>query len=68
MAPACRASPTGRLLFLMHLVSEMRDPEKAGDRDRIVHDGSPLFRAGSGESSVQRWVLYDAYAEPSSPQ
>jgi type I restriction enzyme M protein len=49
----------GQLLFLMHLMSKMRDPENGGTRIAIVHNGSPLFTgaAGSGESNIRRYIL-----------
>ena len=55
----------GQLLFLMHLISKMRDPEKDGSRIAIVHNGSPLFTggAGSGESNIRRWILENDWLE-----
>jgi type I restriction enzyme M protein len=49
----------GSLLFLMHLVSKMREPEKGGGRIAIVLNGSPLFTggAGSGESEIRKWII-----------
>lgn len=60
----------GSLLFLMHLVSKLREP-KPGDenavagRGAIVLNGSPLFTggAGSGESSIRKWILESDYLE-----
>lgn len=48
----------GQLLFLLHMVSKMRDDE-TGSRIGIVMNGSPLFTggAGSGESEIRRWIL-----------
>lgn len=48
----------GSLLFLMHMLSKMKQKE-AGSRLAIVFNGSPLFTgsAGSGESEIRRWVL-----------
>lgn len=55
----------GQLLFLMHLLSKMRDPGKDGGRVAIVHNGSPLFTggAGSGENNIRRWVLENDWLE-----
>jgi len=55
----------GQLLFLMHLLSKMREPDKDGSRIAIVHNGSPLFTggAGSGESSIRRWILENDWLE-----
>ncbi|MCD4654500.1 type I restriction-modification system subunit M [bacterium] len=54
----------GSLLFLMHLISKMRDfdpndPNKSGGRIGIILNGSPLFTggAGSGESEIRRHIL-----------
>jgi len=55
----------GSLLFLMHLISKMRDSDKVdgsvsnGGRIGIILNGSPLFTggAGSGESEIRRYIL-----------
>ncbi|HBC18919.1 MAG TPA: restriction endonuclease subunit M, partial [Alcanivorax sp.] len=49
----------GSLLFLMHLVSKMRDPREGGSRIGIILNCSPLFTggAGSGESEIRRYLL-----------
>ena len=54
----------GSLLFLMHLLSKMRDYDpndgnKSGGRIGIILNGSPLFTggAGSGESEIRRYIL-----------
>ncbi|MCA9839262.1 MAG: SAM-dependent DNA methyltransferase [Trueperaceae bacterium] len=49
----------GSLLFLLHLISKMRDPQEGGSRIGIILNGSPLFTgsAGSGESSIRRYIL-----------
>jgi type I restriction enzyme M protein len=55
----------GSLLFLLHLISKMREPEKGGGRVAIVLNGSPLFTggAGSGESEIRRWVIENDFLE-----
>ena len=55
----------GALLFLQHMVSKMRPPEKGGSRVAIVFNGSPLFTgdAGSGESEIRRWLLEEDMVE-----
>jgi type I restriction enzyme M protein len=55
----------GQLLFQMHLLSKMRDPDHDGTRIAIVHNGSPLFTggAGSGESNIRRWILENDWLE-----
>ena len=51
----------GSLLFLMHLISKMRDQGDNGQGSRIgiILNGSPLFpgSAGSGESEIRRYIL-----------
>ncbi|PWQ98203.1 type I restriction-modification system subunit M [Leucothrix pacifica] len=49
----------GSLLFLMHLISKMRDASEGGSRIGIILNGSPLFTggAGSGESEIRRYIL-----------
>jgi len=55
----------GSLLFLMHLISKMRDTsgggnsKENGSRIGIILNGSPLFTgsAGSGESEIRRYIL-----------
>lgn len=59
----------GSLLFLMHLVSKLREPKtdasSTGGRGAIVLNGSPLFTggAGSGESNIRKWMLDNDYLE-----
>lgn len=57
--PGLPRKSDGQLLFLMHLLSKLRTPEKGGGRLAIVHNGSPLFTgaAGSGESEIRRYLL-----------
>ncbi len=49
----------GSLLFLLHLISKLRDPLEGGGRIGIILNGSPLFTggAGSGESEIRRYIL-----------
>jgi len=49
----------GSLLFLMHLISKLRDGSAGGGRIGIILNGSPLFTggAGSGESEIRRYIL-----------
>lgn len=57
----------GSMLFLLHLISKMREPAKdsVGGRAAIVLNGSPLFTggAGSGESNIRKWILERDYLE-----
>ncbi|AKH68801.1 MAG: SAM-dependent DNA methyltransferase [Zhongshania sp.] len=55
----------GSLLFLLHLISKLRDKgtgdsaNSGGGRIGIILNGSPLFTggAGSGESEIRRYIL-----------
>ncbi|OAI16457.1 restriction endonuclease subunit M [Methylomonas lenta] len=49
----------GSLLFLLHLISKLRDAADGGSRIGIILNGSPLFTggAGSGESEIRRYIL-----------
>lgn len=49
----------GSLLFLLHLISKLRDASQGGGRIGIILNGSPLFTggAGSGESEIRRYIL-----------
>jgi type I restriction enzyme M protein len=50
----------GALLFVLHMLSKMKDAAKSeGSRIAVVLNGSPLFTggAGSGESEIRRWIL-----------
>jgi len=55
----------GSLLFLLHLVSKMRDRREGGSRIGIILNGSPLFTggAGSGESEIRRYLLQNDLVE-----
>ena len=55
----------GSLLFLLHLVSKMRDPALGGSRIGIVLNGSPLFigGAGSGESEIRKYLIENDFVE-----
>ena len=55
----------GSLLFLQHMLSKMRSPERGGSRIAIVFNGSPLFTgdAGSGESNIRQWVIENDWLE-----
>jgi type I restriction enzyme M protein len=57
--PGLPRKSDGQLLFLLHLMSKMRDPEAGGSRIAIVFNGSPLFSgaAGSGESEIRKWII-----------
>jgi type I restriction enzyme M protein len=56
----------GQLLFLLHMLSHMKDPkEESGSRVAIIMNGSPLFTgdSGSGESEIRRYVLEKDFLE-----
>ena len=49
----------GQLLFLLHMLSHVKEADQGGSRVAIIMNGSPLFTgdAGSGESEIRRWIL-----------
>src|SRR5215471_17714019 len=49
----------GQLLFLLHMLAHVKDPDDGGSRIAIIMNGSPLFTgdAGSGESEIRRFIL-----------
>lgn len=54
-------SSDGQLLFLMEMVSKMKDPATSfrGSRIASVHNGSSLFTgdAGGGDSNIRRFII-----------
>lgn len=55
----------GQILFLLHMLAHMKEPEQGGARVAIIMNGSPLFTgdAGSGESEIRRWILENDWLE-----
>jgi type I restriction enzyme M protein len=55
----------GSLLFLQHMISNMKPVSQGGSRLAIVFSGSPLFSggAGSGESEIRRWIIESDWLE-----
>ncbi len=55
----------GSFLFLLHMISKMKEPKEGGTRLAIVFNGSPLFTgsAGSGESDIRRWIIGNDWLE-----
>jgi type I restriction enzyme M protein len=58
-------SSDGQLLFLMNMVSKMKNFTDLGSRIASVHNGSSLFTgdAGSGESEIRRYIIEHDYLE-----
>lgn len=67
-ADATPRSSDGQLLFLMEMVSKMKDPVASATGSRIasVHNGSSLFTgdAGSGESNIRRYLIEKICSRP----
>jgi type I restriction enzyme M protein len=53
------------MLFLVNMVSKMKENTALGSRIAEVHNGSSLFTggAGSGESNVRRWIIENDWLE-----
>ena len=49
----------GQFLFLLHMLSHVKDSEEGGSRIAIIMNGSPLFTgdAGNGESEIRRYIF-----------
>ena len=49
----------GQLLFMLHMMSKMKDDSPLGTRIASVHNGSALFTgdAGSGESEIRKHII-----------
>lgn len=58
-------SSDGQLLFLVSMLSKMKEDSKLGSRIAEVHNGSSLFTgdAGSGESNIRRWIIENDWLE-----
>lgn len=52
-------SNDGQLMFMLHMLSKMKDPKDGGSRIASVHNGSALFTgdAGSSESGIRQYVI-----------
>ncbi len=58
-------SSDGQLLFLVNMLSKMKQGTKLGSRIAEVHNGSSLFTgdAGQGESNIRRWIVENDWLE-----
>jgi type I restriction enzyme M protein len=52
-------SNDGQLMFMLHMLSKMKDPKDGGSRIASIHNGSALFTgdAGSGESGIRQYII-----------
>ena len=52
-------SNDGQLMFLLHMLSKMKDPKDGGSRIASIHNGSALFTgdAGSSESGIRQYII-----------
>lgn len=52
-------SNDGQLMFMLHMLSKMKDPKDSGSRIASVHNASAIFTgdAGSGESGIRQYIL-----------
>src|SRR5262249_782047 len=58
-------SRDGQLLFLVNMLSKMKDDTPLGSRIAEVHNGSSLFTgdAGQGETNIRRWIIENDWLE-----
>jgi type I restriction enzyme M protein len=52
-------SNDGQLMFLLHMISKMKEPKDGGSRIASVHNASALFNGepGSGESMTRQYII-----------
>ena len=58
-------SSDGQMLFLVNMLSKMKQNTRLGSRIAEVHNGSSLFTgdAGQGESNIRRWIIENDWLE-----
>ena len=58
-------SSDGQLMFLVNMVSKMKQQTPLGSRIAEVHNGSSLFTgdAGQGESNIRRYIIENDWLE-----
>ena len=58
-------SSDGQLLFLVNMLSKMKQSTRLGSRLAEVHNGSSLFigDASQGESNIRRWIIENDWLE-----
>jgi len=58
-------SSDGQMLFLVNMLSKMKQDTPLGSRIAEVHNGSSLFTgdAGQGESNIRRWIIESDWLE-----
>ena len=58
-------SSDGQLLFLVNMLTKMKQDTPLGSRIAEVHNGSSLFTgdAGQGESNIRRWIIENDWLE-----
>ncbi len=58
-------SSDGQMLFLVNMLSKMKNNTALGSRIAEVHNGSSLFTgdAGQGESNIRRWIIENDWLE-----
>jgi len=56
----------GSLLFMMHMISKMKESE-TGSRIAVIFNGSPLFTGEAGksknENSIRKWIIKNDWLE-----
>ena len=55
----------GQMMFLVNMLSKMKQNTTLGSRIAEVHNGSALFTgdAGQGESNIRRWIIENDWLE-----
>jgi len=63
--PGLPSTSDGQMLFLLHMLSKLKEAEKGGGRLAVVMNGSPLFSgdAGSGPSNIRKHLIENDLVE-----
>ena len=58
-------SSDGQLMFMVNMLSKMKQDTQLGSRVAEVHNGSAIFTgdAGQGESNIRRWIIENDWLE-----
>ncbi|GEN36604.1 type I restriction-modification system subunit M [Aneurinibacillus danicus] len=58
-------SSDGQLLFMVNMLSKMKESTELGSRIATIHNGSALFTgdAGQGESNIRKWIIENDWLE-----
>lgn len=56
-------SDDGQMMFLLNMLSKMKNNSKLGSRIASVHNGSSLFNSNSGQVAIRKHIIEQDYLE-----